>query len=182
MADYVASNTRRLRVTYSGPRGQHVMLFRNAGLLSTLAGLIAGARAVVTEMALMQVSGTSWISAEYADEGSDIFLPATWGAAINAPGTFTADNTNAFGSYAQFTGKSTSGSRASFYIFNVATGYLTANNRLTPTELAQVTAICDAIEDSANGLCAIDKGSIVCKRYANTRINAHVARISRRAA
>jgi hypothetical protein len=182
MADYASDYTRRIRVQYSGPRGTHKMQFRNYGLLSTNAGLIAGARAAVVTLATLQFPGTVWNGAEIADAGSEIFLPVTWGADITAAAGPAATNTDPFGAYLQFTARSTGGSRVSFYLYNVSAVHLTANNRLTLSEEAGLAAIWTALEDATNGLTAIDGNSFVCKRYANTKINSHIARISRAAA
>jgi hypothetical protein len=179
MADYVANNTRRLKVHYTGPRGSHTMLFRNTGLLSTMASLIASARAVIGEFVHLQVNGYSWGEAEGADEGSDIFLPVVWGSPILSGGGLDADNLTPYGAYAQFVGRSTVGSRASFYLLGITTPNITANNRLVASEDSFLTAAIAALNSSTSNLCAIDKGGFVLKNYCNTGINKHLARVAR---
>jgi hypothetical protein len=164
----------------SGPRGTHMMLFRNAGLLGTMASLIASARAVATAMIGLQWAGTSWVSAEGADAGSDVFLPVTWGAAITAGGAAIPTNFDAYGFYVQIVARSTGGSRVGWYIYNCNTTLSSANNRLIPIEAPQLTTILAAM--IAGDLTAIDGNSFVCKPYANTGFNDHLVRVSRRAA
>jgi hypothetical protein len=180
MADFLSSNTRRLRVLYTGPRGSHVMLFRNSGDASTMAALITAARAAATAFIGLQWTTTSWISAEGAEQDSDIFLPVVWGAAITAGGAANPTNADPFGFYGQFVGRSTAGSRVSWYLYNVNTSISSANNRFTPAESAVVSTITAALV--ANTLCAIDRNPFVMKQYANTGYNDHLVRVSRRAA
>lgn len=178
MADYLETNTPRLRVTQTGPRGTHHMIFRSQPA-SSHATMIAGARAILTTLAVFCWHSTSWALADIAAEGSDVFLPADWGSPI--AGGLDADpgNTDPYGVYLNFIGRSLGGSRAAFYLFNVATNYMTANNRLTPTEAPPITAVKTAIDDVANGIVAIDQTSVVMKAYANSGINDRVAKKSR---
>ena len=179
MADYVANNTRRLRVEYTGPRGTHHMIFRNSGLLSSEAGLIASARDIATLMVGFQLDGTSWVSAEAAAEGSDIFLPVAWGAAITSSSGVAANNATQWGAYLNFVGRSSAGSRVTFYMFNVQQVFMTANNRLTVAEQASLQTLIDAINSATSELTAIDRQFFTLKNYANTGINDHVGKKAR---
>src|SRR4029453_7166868 len=106
MADYLATNTKRLKVEQTGPRGTHHMIIRFPQVESD-ANVLSQSRAICTAMKGFCVDGTSWASAEIANEGSDVFLPFTWGAAITASSGATADNNTLYGAYVNFVGRST---------------------------------------------------------------------------
>jgi hypothetical protein len=178
MADYLETNTPRLRVTQTGPRGTHHMIFRSQPA-SAPATMISGARAVITAMAQYCWHTTSWALADIAPEGSDVFLPVDWGTPI--PGGLDADpnNVEPYGVYLNFIGRSLAGSRVAFYLFNVGRDFMTANNRLTPTEHSGVTVVKAAIDAVENGIVAIDQAPVRMKAYANSGINDRVAKKSR---
>lgn len=178
MADYVASNTPRLKVLQTGPRGTHHMIFR-FGLATSVVNMVDQARSVVTAMAGMCLDTTSFVSAELAEEGSEVFLPVTWGSAISATSGGAADNGDEYGRYVNFVGRSTGGSRCAFYLFNVFRNTGTPNNRLTNAENANVGNVLTAIATDAINLCAIDQNPVIMKAYANTGINDAVAKKSR---
>lgn len=178
MADYLETNTPRLRVTQTGPRGTHHMIFRSQPA-SSHATMIAGARAIVTLLATFCFHSTSWALADVAPEGSDVFLPVDWGTPI--PGGLDADAgpLDEYGRYLNFIGRSLGGSRVAFYLFNVGRDFGTANNRLTPTEHGAVSTIKAAFDAVENGIVAIDQTPVRMKAYANSGINDRVAKKSR---
>jgi hypothetical protein len=178
MADYAASNTKRLKVLQTGPRGSHHMIFRFPEVQSE-ATMISQARTVTAAMLGMLLDTTSWVSAEVAHEGSEVFLPVDWGAAQTAGGGIGVQETDEYGRYVNFPGRSLGGSRVAFYLFNVVPTTMTKNNRLTPAENATVTAVRNALMAAGTNFVAIDQNSFVMKNYANTGINDAVAKKSR---
>jgi len=178
MADYLATNTPRLKVLQSGPRGTHHMLFR-AIPASDVAAVVTEVRSIVTLMNGLCLDGTSWASAEWAAEGSEVFLPVSWGAAITAASGAAASAVDEYGRYVRFEGKSTTGARVSWALFNVLNTTGTANNRLTGAENAAVNNIVAGLNGSTSILCAIDQNPFFMKTYGNTGINDAVAKRSR---
>jgi len=178
MADYAASNTKRLKVLQTGPRGTHHLTFRFPEVQDETT-MISQARAVCDAFKLMCLDGTSFESAEVAHEGSEVFLPVTWGAAISSATGFAVAASDEYGRYVNFVGRSLGGSRVAWYLFNVKHETGTANNRLTNTEDSHVGGVLTAISDTAINLVGIDQNPIVMKSYANTGINDAVAKKSR---
>jgi hypothetical protein len=178
MADYLPTNTPRLRMTQTGPRGTHKMVFRVVPG-TTPAGALAAVTPVIEAMLPFMISATAWASAEFAAEGSEVFLPVPFTPIVHADGVEAVNPTNAYGLYINWIGRSSAGSRAAFYLFNVGVGSMTANNRLTPAENASITALLAAFDANNTVLCAIDQNPFVLKAYGNTGINADVAKKSR---
>jgi hypothetical protein len=178
MADYAASNTKRLKVLQTGPRGTHHMIFRFPEVQSE-ATMISQARTVTSAMTLLCLNDTSFESAEVAHEGSEVYLPVVWGAPqIATFGEVTSIN-DEYGRYVNFVGRSTGGSRVAFYLFNVHKLTGTANNRLTAAENAAVGTIRAALQDAGTNFVGIDQNPFVLKSYANTGINGQVAKKAR---
>lgn len=178
MADYLSTNTARIRYTQTGPRGTHKMQFRvKPG--TTSAAALAATQPVIEAMMGIMISATAWASAEWANEGSDIFLPIDFVPLLHPDGAEAATNNLPYGLYVNFVGRSLAGSRAAFYLFNTGILTQTANNRLTPAENAVVTTIRDAFAANSAVVCAIDQNSFVLKNYANTGLNDKVAKKSR---
>lgn len=178
MADYLPTNTARIRVTQTGPRGTHKMVFR-VDPASTIALAMDEARSILTLMLPYMLAGSTWESAEVAAEGSDVFLPATFAPITGAAGE-TAANATPYGLYLNFVGRTTAGSRVAFYLFNVGPALMTANNRLTPAEHSLTLPPLLAAFNGATGILAgIDQNSFVMKGYANSGIHDRVARKSR---
>lgn len=178
MADFLSTNTPRLKFTQTGPRGTHKMTFRVVPG-TTQAAALAAATPVIEAMLGFMISATAWASAEWANEGSDVFVPIDFTPIPHVSGIEAATNTLPYGAYVNFTGRSTAGSRAAFYLFNVGINTMSANNRLTPAEYASLTTVLDAFAANDAVLCAIDQNPFVMKGYANTGINDKVAKKSR---
>jgi hypothetical protein len=178
MADYVPFNTKRLKVLQTGPRGTHHLIFRFPQVQSE-ATMLSQARAVCSSFNGLLLDGTSFESAEVANEGSEVFVPVGWGAPIvTATGAGVTAN-DEYGRYVNFVGRSTGGSRVAYYLFNVTRATGTANNRLTAAENANITTILNAFTTDAVNLIAIDQNPFFLKSYANTGINDAVAKKSR---
>lgn len=178
MADYVASNTKRLKVLQTGPRGTHHMIFRFPQVQSD-ATMISQARTVTLAMLDLCLDGTSFESAEVASEGSEVFTPIAWGAVQTAATGNGVTSQDEYGRYVNFVGRSTAGSRVAFYLFNAHKQTASANNRLTAAENAAVASVTAALAATGTNFIAIDQNPFVMKSYANTGINDAVAKKSR---
>lgn len=178
MADYLATNTPRLKVLYTGPRGTHHMIFRFAPATS-IANMVSQTRTIIGELKGFTLETTSFESAEHAAEGSEVFLPVDWGAAILSNSATAVTANDEYGRYVNFVGRSTGGSRVAFYLFNVYRNTGTANNRLTNAENAAVGPALATFAGSGINLVAIDQNPVVMKSYCNTGINDAVAKKSR---
>lgn len=178
MADYLATNTQRYKVLYTGPRGTHHMIFRFPTGTS-LANMTSQVRTVLGEMKGLTLEGTQFESAELAPEGSEVFLPVDFGAVIVSNSATGVTAQDEYGRYVNFVGRSTGGSRVAFYLFNVHKGTASANNRLTAAENAVVGTVIPTLAGSGINICAIDQNPFVMKSYANTGINDAVAKKSR---
>lgn len=178
MADFLSTNTPRLKMTQTGPRGTHKMTFRVLPGTSSADALNA-VTPVIESMLAFMLSATAWASAEWAVEGSDVFLPIDFTPIPHVSGIEAVSNAHEYGRYVNFVGRSSAGSRASFYLFNVINATMSANNRMTPAENVNLQATLDAFAANDDVLCAIDQNPFVLKAYANTGINDQVAKKSR---
>lgn len=178
MADYVPSNTKRIKVLQTGPRGSHHMTFRFPEIQSE-ATMLSQTRAATLAMLGLCFDGTSWVSAEVAHEGSEVFLPIAWGAAQTAAGGAGLTTQSEYGRYVNFVGRSLGGSRVAYYLFNVVDATGTPNNRLTNAENPNVGLVIATLAGAGINIVAIDQNETVLKGYANTGINDAVAKKSR---
>lgn len=178
MADYLSTNTPRLKMTQTGPRGTHKMTFR-VKPATTQAAAVSAVSPIIEYMLMYMCAGSAWAAAEWAPEGSDVFLPVTWVPINSVPGDRIPNNNTPYGAYINFVGRSSAGSRAAFYLFNVHQQFLTANNRLINEEDGILNGLIGIFAANDAVLCAIDQNSFVLKLYANTGINDKVAKKSR---
>ncbi len=178
MADYLSTNTPRLRVTQTGPRGTHKMTFRVASGSDSAAALTA-VTPILELMFPLMLNHTAWASAEFAAEGSDVFLPVAFTPLAAPENTENVDNSYPYGQYVNFVGRTGSGSRVAYYLFNVTRATMTANNRLTTAEHASLAALLAAFAANVPPLVGIDQNGYVLKAYANTGINDQVAKKAR---
>lgn len=178
MADYLSTNTPRIRATQTGPRGTHKMNFRYfpAG---DLAGAITEVRSICALMQPICWQGTVWASAEAAAEGSDVFLPVDWAPITTGATDNVADNTDEYGYYLNVIGRTTAGSRVAWYLYNVTKQVRTANNRLTGAENTNLTALIAGLNGASTILCGIDQNPFTMKAYGNTGINDKISKKSR---
>ena len=178
MADYLATNTPRLRMTQSGPRGTHKMGFRVVPG-TTAADALAAATPIIEAMLLYMLGGSAWTAAEFAPEGSDVFLPVDFTPIAASTGDRPATNQTPYGVYMNFIARSAGGSRCAWYLFNVPVEVISANNRSTLGEYGVISAVISAFQANSLPLCGIDQTAFTMKQYANTGINDKVARKSR---
>lgn len=177
MADYLSTNTPRIKVLQTGPRGTHHMMFRYFPTVD-LATAVTEVHSICTILNGMCWSGTAMPTAEAAVEGSDVFLPIDW-TAITVASSNDVNNVHPYGEYANFMGRTLAGSRVAFYLFNVIFSARTANNRCTAAEWSPIGDVIAALNASSAILCGIDQQPFVMKGYANTGINKDVAKKSR---
>lgn len=170
--------TLRLRVTQTGPRGTHRMLFhgRSGVALSTLIG---AASTILAEMAQCCYSGTSFSAAEYATSGVKFFTPVASWVPIDAPNTFSPTPNDPTGTYLCFVGRSfASGVRKRLYLYNMA---FSLKNDMR-YEFGENTAIDDVITQlvaNQEFTGAIDGTAVAWKTYANVGTNDYWTRRDR---
>jgi len=178
MAPVDPTTTNRLRVHYTGPFGEHTMLFH--GLLETSqAALRSAVAAVVSDMIGAQWDGTTWDTAEYAEAGSNLFFPdAVWDA-------ITADNANnptassAPSAFLQFGGRgSEDGRRVKWYLFEVVTqGYNTM--RIASSVTTTISNITNQLGTEVNSIGNIAGQPVNIYQYANVGQNDYLTRKAR---
>ena len=92
------------------------MLFRGISG-SSQGAIVSAARSVITAMVDMQYDGTSWGSAEFAAQGSNVFLPvAGWTPIVSTSGVDPGTN-NGVAKFLEFGMRDTFGIRAKWYLY-----------------------------------------------------------------
>lgn len=178
MAPVVPTTTNRLKVHYSGPFGEHTMLFH--GATGTTAEDLAGDVADFIDQAVaLQYSDVVWDTAEYAAAGSNIFLPYAAWTPINGTTAITPNPLSAPSAFCQFGGRAFgSGVRVKLYLFEVWTAGRD-NMRILAGEEAGVDAVIAELSSVDNQIAAIDGETPVWKTYANVGQNDHLTRKAR---
>jgi len=160
----------RLRVTYTGPFGTHTMLFH--GNLGTDAGDLAGDVSDFIDQAKeLQYDGTVWSTAEFADEGSNLFFAYPGWTPItsttgNDPGVASSPS-----AFVQFGGRdASSGTRVKLYLFEV-TQQATQTMRINAGESALVDAVITELKSVDNNIANIAGRTPIWYSYANVGQN-----------
>jgi hypothetical protein len=181
MADYAPNFTPRYRVRYISQSKSHNMTFRVARGTTDPTG-IAGK----VESFLAAIQGhlyTDWtvISATFALEDSDIFLPAPAPASPTGAASLVGVRVSASAVHISFPGRSTSGGRAIVYVYgsNYAPNTVDAEDddfRRTGAEEAAIAGGVTALNELSPALVANDNGSATFYDYVNTKFNDHWVR------
>jgi hypothetical protein len=145
----------------------------------TSAALLTAAMPILEGMLVYTLIGTSWVECEFASEGSDVFYPVAFSPLVAPSTSFEANNNTPYGLYLNFVGRTSGGSRVTWYLFNVAQAFMTANNRLTPGESVQLAPLLATFNANSPVLTGIDQTNFTMKGYANSGINDKVAKKSR---
>jgi hypothetical protein len=178
MAPVPPESVLRLRVTQTGPRGTHRMLF-HARIGVTLSTLIGAVTNILNEMKDLCYSGTSFASADYATAGVKFFTPVSSWVPIDAPNTFLPTASDPTGTYACFVGRSfATGVRKRLFLYNFAFN-LRQDMRY---ELGEETAVDQAIGElvaNQDFTGAIDGTAVAWKTYINVGVNDYWTRRDR---
>lgn len=179
MAPVPPNTTGRLRLTYTGPRGTHKMLFHAVSGF-TRDATVTGARQVVFQMAGVQYAGTTWTDAEWSAPGTNFFVPFDF-LDIAAPAENpTPTDADPSAKFLSFVGRSeTTGVRKRLFLFNAAYTFQADLRREGP-ESAAIDSILDALNTNVNNIAAIDGTRVTFKDYANQGLHDYWVRQDRK--
>jgi hypothetical protein len=185
MADFAPNNTSRIWVTYTSFGIEHEMLFRAAlpNVDTTFAETVVG---ICSEMAAVMRQDDAWVSARYADLGSDFSFPIPW-TVIDGTGTNAPSAGDAESRFVSFLGRDNFvGARVRFELFTGSNAIGTdGNNRYAPGDVAALDAIVAALTTAATvpltnaRLTTISKGQPIFYSYINTGWNSYWQRKQR---
>ena len=169
----------RAKAHYTGPFGDHTMLFHN-GLEGDQAAFRAAIADVVDAMLSLQWDGTTWNRLEVAAAGSHLYFDDSAWVTQTSDSTISPVTNSDPAAFLQFGGRSPSdGRRVKFYLLEtVATPnekmrYLVGDN-------APVAAVVAALEDAGSVLGTITGSEIQYYQYANQGNNDYLVHRARR--
>jgi hypothetical protein len=154
------------------------MLFRAPDAESE-SGLVADATAVINLMTLAQFDGTTWSTADFAEAGSDIFLPASGWTPIVGDSGINPSAGQAPSTFVEFGGRSAGGHRVKLYLFETFFQY-TDDMRYEAGESAILDDIIAQLNDPLSEICAIDGLATTWYSYANVGQNDYITHRARR--
>lgn len=179
------SNTSRLWVLYTSGGFQHELLFR---------GPVAGAQSPLTEaahsvceaMVPLMDPDDGFLSARFAELGSDISVPVAW-TAIFGTGSGGQVPGDSQANFLDFMGRDqTFGARVRWSLYTTSsTAIHPDSNRIPEGVAAPIDAVIDALRAAANApatvdrICAISKGQPVIYGYVNVAYNSYWQRKQR---
>jgi hypothetical protein len=170
--------TSRLKVHYTGPFGQHDMLFHAVSLVAR-ATLVASVRNVLTVMVGLCWNTTSFDGAEFAAAGSNLFFPETPWTPITRTSATNPAATDAPSHFTQFGARSgVDGRRAKWYLFE-DTLRDTADMRFSIAESADVADVVAAFEAEATVIGSITGTTLNWYQYANVGQNDYITHRAR---
>jgi len=178
MAPADPTTTRRFKCWYTGPYGEHVMLF-HAISGASVGDFYAGVQEIITLMSEMQYDGVSWDHAEIAAPGSNLFFPYTGWTTITADSVYSPAANDSPSAFLNFCGRSqTDGRRVKLYLFEM--GLAPTNNmRLLSSENGGVAAVVIALNDETSVIGTITGSIPVWGEYANTGQNDYLTHKAR---
>lgn len=185
MPAFNPNNTARVWVTYTSMGKEHEMLFRCI-LGSDPAPFLVTVQGICTTMASVMRLDDSFVSARYADLGSDFSYPVPWtvidGTATNTPSA--GDPESRFVSF--MARDNFVGARLRFELFSGSNILFTdTNNRFQPGDVAALDNIVNDLQVAATvpatnaRLCTISRGQPVFYEYINTGWNSYWQRKQR---
>lgn len=178
MAPTPPNTAKRIKVWYTGPYGEHVMLF-HARTGTSDADFQAGVADIIDKMIELQYDGTTWNRAEIAQPGSALFFPISdWvtQTADNAAGTAPNDDPSR---YLNMTGRSyVDGVQTRLFLFET---YIKGDQqmRIQAAENANVDALIDVLNNEANPNGTISGSIPVWKSYVNVGSNDYLTKKAR---
>jgi len=178
MADFAANYTNRYRIRYQAVGKPHSITFRGENMASILdPDLVTEAEDFLNALAPIRVNTWLLTGAEYAQAGSNFFLPAT--LPTITPGAVTSVAAGRAALNINFQGLSSAANRGSLYVYGldvdpieVGTARPSEDYRLYPGEEANVAAAL-AVLNLAVALRGIDGLAMHWHQYANVNINSH---------
>jgi hypothetical protein len=186
MADFAPNYTPRYRLRYSALGKVHVMTIRGS---RGDVGIAARGQEVFTDFlaAMQPYLSNTWtiVGADVAGTDSDVFLPTTALPTLPTLGAAAGDISYR-PNFLSFVGRSTSGNRASLYLYGVLASPTAASAapddyRITAAEDSSIGDAVAALNGSGagEGARAIDGNDAVWYPYANVGFNAYYQRKAR---
>ena len=179
MAPIAPNTALRFRAHYTGPFGDHTMLF-HAVTGTTLTDMTLAVAEFASTVGPLQYQGTIWSTAEYAMPGSNIFLPVPGWTAINDSSTNASTANSSPSRFLNWVGRDTSvGTRVKLYLFET---YATAKNdmRWNAGESTAIDAVTDLLNSETSVIGNIAGRAPVWNDYANVGENDYLTHKSRR--
>jgi len=178
MAPVDPTTTSRCRVHYSGPFGNHTMLFHGRTGVGE-AALVSSVRNVIDLFAPLMFDGASFGSAEFAAAGSNLFFATTW-ASIDSTGPENPVINNAPSLFIEFGARGDSdGVRAKLYLFE--SGFLPrADMRYQAGENADLDAAIAELQSQDSVIGNIAGTHVIWYSYVNVGENDYLTHKARR--
>jgi len=169
MAETPIDTTNRLKVFYSGPYGNHSLLFHGRTGTSESA-LVSSVRNVIDLFAVLMYDTVVFDSAQYAAAGSTLFFPTAW-ASIDSTGTTVPDINRSPGLFIQFGARGNpDGIRTKLYLFE--SGFLPrADMRYEAGENADLDAAIAELQSQDDVIGNIAGGGVIWYNYTNVGEN-----------
>lgn len=164
------NTAKRIKAWYTGPFGEHVMLF-HARTGTSDEDFVTSVAAVVDKLIELQYDNTTWDRIELAQPGSPLFFPyGSWTPIIadNAAGVASTSDPSR---YLNFAGRGgTDGVRARLFLFET---YITGDQqmRLQAAENVNVEGVVNELNDETSRIGTISGSIPVWKEYANIGSN-----------
>jgi len=178
MAPVDPNTTSRLKVHYTGPFGQHDMLFHAVSLVAR-ATLVTSVRNVLTVMVGLCWNTTSFDGAEFSSAGSNLFFPQTDWVAITRTSATNPAATDAPSHFTQFGARSeVDGRRAKWYLFEDALRD-TVDMRYSVAENSDVADVIEAFEAENTVIGSISGTPLSWYQYANVGQNDYITHRAR---
>jgi hypothetical protein len=179
MAAVDPTTTVRVRAHYSGPLGNHTMLFHGQGG-SPAADVIANVREVISLMTVLQYQDTVWDTAEVAEAGVNLFFPVVGWVAIVTTSTNDPDANSDPAKFLEFGGRdNSSGTRKKLYLFET---YATTKSdmRWNAGEAAPIDDVIDALTAAPDCGANVAGRTVIWYTYANVGSNDYLVHRARR--
>jgi hypothetical protein len=169
----------RLKVHYTGPFGEHTMLFHGVDGVSQ-ADLVTSVRNVLTVMVGLTWNTTSFDRAEQAIAGSNLFFAVPAWTPITRTSATNPAATDSPSHFAQFGGRSNfDGRRVKYYLFEDAMRD-NEDMRFTYADNADVADVVDALAAEEDVIGTITGSQYVPYQYANVGQNDYLTHKARR--
>jgi len=178
LPDFASNFTARYRLRYSSLGHQHSMLWRiERGTGTTgLAVTVAKVRDVLNTLTAARFTDWSEVSAEYAPEDSDIFLPASLPGADAGTVTVPTNPISQSVLAISFVGRSSAGQKARMFLYGVSFGPEVAaasedDFRTTVSENGAVAAAIAELNSGGPTIVASDNQNVTWYSYINSKYN-----------
>lgn len=189
MTNFASNYTPRLKVKYSLAGREHTVSLRPNVAIAPV-DTVDSIHSILSEFQPYMTNDFAFISAEYAAQGQDFFLPITTSLFTTSPiqgvNTDAVLKRQAGEAFISLTGKTVLGNPWRFFIYGVtvAGGSSVAddNYRVLPAENAAVPGILALVNDLADSIIftGIDRQRVIVNQYLNVGVSAYYQRKARK--